>query len=255
MPLVTCRLTNHSYQVPAAPSVNCPHWGDFILLGATGPATFVCYNDPRFDPTAPVLPVTDTLAFDGFTCQSGTVNVVCQRTDTTEAFTVNPSEYLFWSTTNNSGDSTPVPVATKPAATGNPPAQPATVDGHSAPWNSGSWASFQSPSNNISCIMGDLAGNGALSAECEIQHHTYPAPATPASCSLDYGDRFVVGGGKASLGCHGDTLADPDAAVLPYGTSITYGSMACTSSTSGMWCGNQGTGHYFKIASAAYDLG
>lgn len=271
-PMVTCRIAKHTYHLPAAPSADCPRWGDFILLGATGPATFVCYNDSRFDTAANVLPVTGSLAFDGFTCQNGTVNVVCQRNITTEAFTVNPKEYTFWSTSDNPGGTTPgtskppattrPPTSSKPPRTSKPPAttgntaQPVTVDGHDAPWNSGSWATFQSPSGNIACVIGDLGGNGALSAECDILYHTYPTPAAPASCPLDYGDRFIVGAsGKSTLGCHGDTLADPGAAVLPYGTSITYGSMACTSSTSGMRCDNQDTGHYFTVASAAYQLG
>jgi hypothetical protein len=105
-------------------------------------------------------------------------------------------------------------------------------------------------------MMGDLAGDGTVMAMCEIGHHTYPTPSRPSSCTLDYGDRFVLGSvGKATLGCHGDTVADPSAAVLPYGTSISYGSLACTSSESGMWCGSLDTGHYFKVASAAFQLG
>jgi hypothetical protein len=105
-------------------------------------------------------------------------------------------------------------------------------------------------------MMGDLAGDGTVMAMCEIGRHSYPTPARPSSCTLDYGDRFVLGAvGKATLGCHGDTVADPSAAVLPYGTSINYGSLACTSSESGMWCGSLDTGHYFKVASAGYQLG
>lgn len=153
-------------------------------------------------------------------------------------------------------DSRPVTTASPTSAPNTPVDQPATVDGHDSPWNRGGFAVFHSPSGNISCMMGDLAGDGIVMAMCEIGHHSYPAPARPAGCNLDYGDRFVLGSvGKATLGCHGDTVADPSAAVLPYGTSINYGSLACTSSESGMWCGSLDTGHYFKVASAAYQLG
>jgi hypothetical protein len=234
--------------VPAKPSADCAHWGDFILLAPSG-ATFTCLSDDRFATAATVLPVNSTLTFDGFTCQVGTVNVVCQYDSTTQAFTVNPKDYTFWSTS----DTTP---AKPPATTSKPSGTPATVDGRSAPWNSGfDWAQFQSPSGNIGCILGALGDGGRTEAICEIKHHTYPTP-TSSSCTLDYGDRFVLASsGKATLGCHGDTIINDAAATLPYGTSITWGSFACTSSTSGMWCGNLDNGHYFKVASATYELG
>jgi hypothetical protein len=130
------------------------------------------------------------------------------------------------------------------------------VDGRTAPWKSAyDWAWFQTPSGNITCMLGALGDGGRSEAECEIKQHTYRTP-TSSSCDLDYGDRFQVGSsGAATLGCHGDTIANPDVAVLPYGTSITWGDLACTSSESGMWCGNLDTGHHFKVASAAYELG
>lgn len=245
-PVAICRVAGHSYQVPASPGDSCAHWGDFVFLSPSG-ADFECYSDARFDTAAHTLPAGSTLHFDGFTCQVGTVNVVCQYDSTTQAFTVNPTDYQFWST---------APDTTTPTNTSTPSQNPTTVDGHNSPWHSGyDWAWFKSPSGNIACMLGDVSQDGGPEAICEIAHHTYTTPKS-GSCTLDYGDRFIVGTtGKAYLGCHGDTVANDAVAVLPYGTTVTWGGLACTSSESGMWCGDLDSGHHFKVASAAYELG
>jgi hypothetical protein len=49
--------------------------------------------------------------------------------------------------------------------------------------------------------------------------------------------------------CHGDTVADPSAPVIPYGTQWRAYGFVCTSQTTGLTCVNS-AGHGFSLSRA-----
>jgi hypothetical protein len=49
------------------------------------------------------------------------------------------------------------------------------------------------------------------------------------------------------LVCHGDTVDDPEAEVLDYGSTLTFGGITCTSAKAGMTCQNA-AGHGFTLS-------
>jgi hypothetical protein len=108
------------------------------------------------------------------------------------------------------------------------------------------YTSFQAPSGNIHCW---IDGYGA---RCDILEATYSFTKRPADCDLDYGGAFFVEprGRKGGVACVGDTVANPDSAVLGYGSRITFNGITCTSERSGMTCTNA-AGHGFSLARAA----
>jgi hypothetical protein len=102
---------------------------------------------------------------------------------------------------------------------------------------------FQSPSHNIACVVG-----GGL-ARCDILQHTWPTPAPPADCPVDYGNGVaVIGGHPAEYTCAGDSVFSPNSRVLRYGDKITKNRFTCKSKTSGMRCANRNSGHGFFIS-------
>jgi len=56
--------------------------------------------------------------------------------------------------------------------------------------------------------------------------------------------------GPGQLFCHGDTVQNPDAMVIPYGTQWRPYGFVCTSQTTGLTCVNAG-GHGFSISKAS----
>jgi hypothetical protein len=98
---------------------------------------------------------------------------------------------------------------------------------------------FQTPSGNIHCMI--FNPGGPLELQCELLERNAGAPILPrpADCDLDWGNRFaVVEGGGAGMACHGDTVANPDGLVLPYGTASQFGPFTCESQTTGLTCRN-----------------
>lgn len=148
-------------------------------------------------------------------------------------------------------------------------------------------AAFVSPSGNIACeIMGVADPAGTAQARCDIARHAYPTPTRPGSCPLDYGSSFELDR-RATLLCAGDTVAEEAAlpgrasddvtswfdrrrdpvvttraagaptlrrAGLPYGESLAYRDVTCTSARTGVTCRNTRTGAAFTVARAAYRL-
>ena len=95
--------------------------------------------------------------------------------------------------------------------------------------------SFRSPSGNIHCAY---FGDGSL--RCDIAETEGRAPRRPADCDLDWGNAFEMTERSRRAGriCHGDTVMDPDAAVLSYGSSWSGGGFSCLSSARGISCRN-----------------
>ena len=85
---------------------------------------------------------------------------------------------------------------------------------------------------------------------CDI-HTTSAKPPTkrPKSCDGEWGDAFSVRPrGKGTGVCHGDTalpVPGQKVRILKYGTSIRFGTLVCTSRTSGLTCHNAGNHGFF----------
>jgi hypothetical protein len=103
---------------------------------------------------------------------------------------------------------------------------PATVDA----------ATFRTPSGNIGCLYTPASGSASVALRCDLVSVSHPAK-RPASCRLSYGRAFVLSGtGKARRACVGDTVLDPKASVIRYGTTRRLGPFTCVSRESGLTC-------------------
>lgn len=103
-------------------------------------------------------------------------------------------------------------------------------------------ASFQAPSGNIHCLF--------LGAEvrCDVLEADGPPPPAPAWCDLAFGHAYAVGAtGPGAALCAGDTVANPSAPVLGYGSTVERGGVACTVERSGVACVNA-QGHGFSLS-------
>jgi hypothetical protein len=120
-------------------------------------------------------------------------------------------------------------------------------------WAEG-YVTFHTPSGNIHCLAADDATMGTF-VDCEILETNGGAlQARPAWCELDWGHRFSMSeSGPAEMGCAGDTVRDSGSAVLPYGQSVIFGAISCSSSEQGLECVN-GDGRGFFLSRAAQRL-
>ena len=115
----------------------------------------------------------------------------------------------------------------------------------------GTVTGFQLPSGRLACQYDDGSGPPAL--RCDVLGATFKVP-RPSGCTLDWGDSLgLAAAGKPYFVCHGDTVLDPSAPVLPYGSSWRKGGFLCRSSTAGVRCTNA-AGHGFELARASYRL-
>jgi Family of unknown function (DUF6636) len=108
---------------------------------------------------------------------------------------------------------------------------------------------FQSPSGNIACLM------SAKGVRCDIAEKQWNAP-RPPGCpkQVDYGQGLALDAtGPAAVVCAGDTVLNPQAPVLDYGTASQVGSIRCDSQESGIKCEN-GAGGEFSLSREAYEL-
>jgi len=107
---------------------------------------------------------------------------------------------------------------------------------------------FTSPTGAIGCILNNRG------VRCDVRDNTWTLPPRPADCELDYGQGVSMSvGDTASLVCAGDTTlsaGDP----LPYGQSITAGSLNCQSAATGVTCRDASTGRGFTVAREAYTI-
>ena len=100
---------------------------------------------------------------------------------------------------------------------------------------------FRMPSKNIYC-----AYFGSL--RCDIRSGLRPKPTRPVGCDFDWGGTYFLGrSGPARIGCVSDSVFDPSARVLPYGTIWRRGGIACASRRSGLRCTNR-EGHGFFMS-------
>lgn len=107
---------------------------------------------------------------------------------------------------------------------------------------------FQSPSGNIACVM------TGRSARCDISERVWNPPARPADCQGDYGQGIELPAeGSATLVCAGDTVLNPEAPVLEYGSSSHVGLITCHSDEEEIECENE-SGGGFSLSRDEYDL-
>jgi hypothetical protein len=107
----------------------------------------------------------------------------------------------------------------------------------------GAVSSFLTPSRNIGCLITDDQ------ARCDIRQHTYRTPDKPDDCQGDYGLSIVVPDKDVALFvCVTDTVIDPRAPVLAYGTSTVVGHFGCTSRTTAIRCYDLKSGHGFWLS-------
>jgi hypothetical protein len=103
---------------------------------------------------------------------------------------------------------------------------------------------FRMPSNNIGCAYHDSTEDKP-SLRCDILQSS-DKPAKPKSCDLDYGSAYAMNR-RSSVRtlCHGDTVMNRDAPVLPYGHTKKIGGFTCKSKTSGLRCRNKADHGFF----------
>lgn len=136
-------------------------------------------------------------------------------------------------------------TATTTATTGG------TAASGGAPTSTVHLTSFQSPSGNIGCMI--VGGE----ARCDIVRRDWSPPPRPAACPniVDFGQGLIVGeSGRGRFVCAGDTVREPNARRLAYGTASEVGPYVCVSRSTGMSCDNTGTGHGFTLSVQGYSI-
>jgi uncharacterized protein DUF6636 len=99
---------------------------------------------------------------------------------------------------------------------------------------------FRTPSGTIGCAI----FQGQL--RCDIRTGLRPRPPRPAACELDWGFGLTLGrSGRAGVVCAGDTVLDPGARVLRYGSTWRRAGIACTSRPAGLTCTNASDRGFF----------
>jgi hypothetical protein len=102
---------------------------------------------------------------------------------------------------------------------------------------------FRTPSKNIYCAY-------FATLRCDIRSGLKPKPAKPAGCDFDWGQTLVLGrSGRARVGCVSDSVFDPTARVLAYGTMWRRGGITCVSKRTALLCFNSSS-HGFSMSRA-----
>ncbi|MGO9488592.1 MAG: DUF6636 domain-containing protein [Solirubrobacteraceae bacterium] len=133
-------------------------------------------------------------------------------------------------------------TAPPPVATTAQPAEGETVVHLSA---------FQSPTGNIGCMLLDVL------ARCDIERRSWSPPPRPSSCPkvVDFGQGLEIGAsGPAGFVCAGDTVREPSAAKLAYGTAAQFGPFLCLSRSTGVTCTRRSDGHGFFLSIQSYRI-
>ena len=105
---------------------------------------------------------------------------------------------------------------------------------------------FLTPSRNIGCAITED------SVRCDILQRSYDLPPRPPDCDGRWGRSIAVGrSGIAEFLCVQDTVVDPDAPVLEYGTSTEVGDFGCASSEQNISCYYLEDQHGFELSREA----
>jgi hypothetical protein len=111
-------------------------------------------------------------------------------------------------------------------------------------------AEFMTPSRNISCAIStdpDPRGNGI---GCRIGEHSFADPPHRDCGHISFvPDYFGVGNSGVSQGaCMGGQPFDPYSNVLPYGSTIQQGTIACRSESAFLACAEVNTQKGFIVS-------
>ena len=113
-------------------------------------------------------------------------------------------------------------------------------------------------------IVVEKVGHGLNDSQIQVDLFTavvflldkHTAPAKPADCHLNWGDRVSLKPGSApEVHCHGDTIFDPGMPTLDYGRKRSAGPITCESQPAGVTCTDSGTGHFFRMSRETLELG
>ena len=104
---------------------------------------------------------------------------------------------------------------------------------------------FKMPSRNIGC------GLLGTTLRCDIRSGLKPPPAK--ACAGDWTGAILAATGKAKPSCASDTIYDPSAPVLDYGSTWGGGGLSCLSSTSGLQCSST-AGHSFFLSRGSWSV-
>jgi hypothetical protein len=112
------------------------------------------------------------------------------------------------------------------------------------------FVTFQTPSKNINCGFSDRPNY----LRCDIQSGLKPLPRRPANCDVDFGGAVgMTTTGRGEALCVGDTVRDPRARVLQYGSTWRRAGFTCVSLRTGLRCTNR-RGHGFLLSRARSQL-
>lgn len=107
---------------------------------------------------------------------------------------------------------------------------------------------FRMPSGNIFCAYVKVQGT-PIYLRCEIVSKLRPMPPRPAACvDAVWGRGYSMGRfDRPQVLCISDTIYDPSARTLQYGTTYRRDVFTCTSKTTGLRCTNA-AGHGFFLS-------
>jgi hypothetical protein len=114
----------------------------------------------------------------------------------------------------------------------------AGVAAASASGGAATYLSFRTPSGNIYCAYSSGLGQ-PTSLRCDIRSHLRPAPKPHRCVEGVYGESVGMSRtSRAAVLCISDTVVDPRARVLAYGTTWSRGGFRCVSRSTGLTCTN-----------------
>lgn len=105
---------------------------------------------------------------------------------------------------------------------------------------------FLTPSKNIACLLRRQA------LRCDIFSGLNPEP-IKFPCPVDWTGAYIDSLVDAGPVCAGDTVLDPEAAVLEYGQTWSRGDLTCESASSGLRCVDT-VGNGFTLARGGWEI-
>ena len=113
------------------------------------------------------------------------------------------------------------------------------------------FANFQNATGNVSCNL------GSSGAACEISNRAYTISTPPPPCAQHsaWGDRFGLTSGGVTMDCHNDTLHLQGEPVVNDGQTQSSGTVSCAAERSAMLCTDSGSGHFYYMSPASYQIG
>ncbi len=164
-----------------------------------------------------------------------------------------PSGSEHWNSDGAGSTEDDVPTSPAPDGSSVPvPAGPPMEPGQYTDSYAGH--AFATPTGNIVCFIDTAKDQWG----CMIANHTYAEPAGGETCAAQFGNGFMsVQGGTPAPLCRGGVLAEAEdgtGAILPYGNTLTVGSVTCLSEKRGVTCVDQRSGHSLFISKARYEI-